>query len=146
MTSQALINPDDFNEDLEDKVAPDGNYPLRITSARYKVSKKDRPMVGLGLAIEGGEDYATIFENVTFPVEDDEPRTRKLMLRNMKRLCATFGIPTDVMVAIANGEEDRVNDLVGSTGTARVVQEAVQDANGNDTGEMRNVLRLPKVQ
>jgi hypothetical protein len=144
--SNALINADDFNDDLEDKIAAEGNYQLRITSAKYKLSKKERPMVGLGIAIEDTEDYATIFENVTFPVEDDEPRTRKLMLRNMKRLCATFGIPTDVMIAIANGDEDRVSDLVGSTGTCRVVQEPVQDANGNDTGEMRNVLRLPKVQ
>lgn len=149
-----LIRGDAFEQDLEDKVAKEGKYTLRITSAKPKLSKKtDRKMFSFGLMIEGDENYATVFHNVNFPMEDDEPRTQKSMLRDLKRFFHVFNIPTELAIqadSLANDEFESVMGpelaaLSGSTGDCLVVQEEAKDASGEKTGEMRNVLRLPKV-
>lgn len=153
--SSILIRADDFNEDLEDKVAKEGKYSLRITSAKAKLSKKtDRKMLAFGLMIEdNGENYATVFHNVNFPIEDDEPRTKKSMLRDIKRFFTIFHIPFEIAVRASELDTENFEDeigpelssIVGEVGTCQIVQEEAQDASGNKTGEMRNILRLPKI-
>lgn len=140
----SLIRAEELGQDLEDKVAPNGRYDLRITSAKVKKSKDgERDMIAVAIAIEGGEgNYATVFQNVLAPKEADEPGTRRRMLRDWKRFMTVFGVPnngTDI------DEENASETLVGLTGNCQLVQEEMQDGNGNKTGEMRNVLRLPKI-
>lgn len=154
MTS-LLIRADEFSANLEDQVAKEGKYPLRITSAKPKLSKKtERKMFAFGLMIEDAENnYATVFQNINFPMEDDEPRTQKSMLRDIKRFATVFNVPLEIFVQASECTTEDFEEtmapelasLAGSTGTCQVVQEEAQDASGNKTGEMRNVLRLPKI-
>ena len=112
MTETTLIRASDLGGDLEEKVAPNGQYDLRISSANLKTSQKtERQYIAFSIQIEGGDDFASVFQNLMLPMEKDEPRTRKMFLRDTARFFKVFGIPLDTDI-----DEEKLPDLVGSTG------------------------------
>lgn len=139
MTEAALIRAADLGQDLEDKVAPNGSYDLRITSSNLKTAKSERQYIAFSIAIEGSEDYASIFHNLMLPVEADEARTRKMFLRDTARFFKVFGIPLDTDIT-----EEKLPDLVGSTGKCLTKQVEVE-RDGHKTGDFQSVLVLPKL-
>lgn len=136
----ALIREEDFNEDLSQKVAPNGKHHLRITSATLKTSQKtERQFIAFGMQVEDGdgEDYDSVFYNMSMVKDDDEDRTRKMLKRNIWGFCQVFGIPMNL-------EEDDLPGLVGSEGDCLTKQVERQDKEGNKTGDMGAELVLPK--
>jgi hypothetical protein len=154
-SASVLIRADEFDKDFEDKVAAEGSYDLRITSAKPKLSQKtERKMFAFGMLIEDpNESYETVFHNVNFPLTTDEPRTQKSMMRDIKRFATLFSIPLEIFVQASELSNDDFIDqiapelasIVGSTAKCMLVQKPKQDSSGNETGDMRNELRLPKV-
>lgn len=150
----ALIKAFAADENYEDKPVDAGKYYLRITSAKVKESNSEkRPgakYVAFGIALDGVEGAGTIFHNMNIPWTDeapgpnnevDEPRTQRMMLRDVRRFFKVFGIPEDAGV-----EEDTIADtFVGMTGQCAVTKVEAQDRDGNKTGEFRNELRLPAI-
>lgn len=149
-----LIAAFSADDDFEDKVADAGRYPLRITSVKLKESQSEkRPgakYLAFGLAFDGADGFATIWHNLNIPWTDDnpsadgqvdEPRTQRMMLRDVKRFFAVFGIPLDAPL-----EEEHIEEtFVGMTGECNVKKVEAQDRDGNKTGEWRNELSLPPV-
>ena len=135
----ALIRAEDLGQDLEEKVAPNGQYELRLTSATLKTSQKtERQYISFGIQIEG-DDYATLWHSVFLPMDKDEPRTRKLMLRDTKRFFSVFGIPLDQDI-----DEDALIDLVGLEGKCLLKQQEIE-RDGVKSGDFQNVMVLPRV-
>lgn len=127
-----------LEDDVEDKLAAEGLYDLRVAKAEYGDNKKQTAKrVALMLLVEGpdGDGILPINHWISISNDDDEPAKKRQNLKNMKRFFAVFGYPMD------NGfdPDENTQDLVGLTGKCRVVQEE------DDSGEMRNRLRLPKV-
>jgi hypothetical protein len=140
----ALIRADELGQDYEDHPVADGQYELRIAKADFKRNKKDTGnLIALMLTIEGaeGEGASPINHYLSEPNDEDKPAGRRFKMRELKRFAKAFGID------ISNGFdfENDAQALVGQTGKVRLVQEEGQDADGNKTGEMRNVMRLPKI-
>jgi hypothetical protein len=142
-----LIKASELGEDLEDKVVPEGNYPLRITSSKAKTSKAgDRRMVAIGMVIEGteGEGAATVWHNVLFPKDDDDGAATRRWMRDLKRFLTVFGLPTDQ--DIDPDAEDCGAEWVGATTeNGHLTNVAERDSNDQPTGNRKNELRLPKI-
>lgn len=140
----ALIRAADMGQDYEDRPVKDGEYELRIAKAEFKRNKDDtRDLIAMMLTVEGaeGEGASPINHWLSAPNDDDEPRTHRMIMRNLVRFLAAFGISLNNDVDF----EQLAGELQGQTGKVRVVQEEAQDSEGNKTGEFRNVLRLPKI-
>ncbi len=124
-------NLDDLQED---QPVPEGVYDLMIvTKGDMKKSESGRTMIPLGIRIEDPDypDAALVWHNLVFPLDDEpEPRTKKLLLLNIKRFLACFNISWG-----EEGFDDE--ELDGAKGKCALVQSEWQ-------GQPRNELRLPK--
>jgi hypothetical protein len=123
---------DDLDDVEEAKVAPEGEYDLRIVRALDKPSKKGEKMCTVSIKIEEPGIDAPLINVYLMGWDADTPpeqvRMRKL---EIKRFCACFNVPTDF----------ETDDLVGETGRCFVYQEESK-ADGN----VYNRLRLPKLK
>lgn len=142
----ALIRASEMNESLEDKLAPEGLYELRIAkadwneTAKTKEGKDNRHVLALMLTIEGedGVGISPVNLYLTEATETDDARMRRMRNRDWKRLFKTFGVPLDQDF----DPEEHVGDLVGLVGKAKVIQEEIKE--GPRAGEMTNCVVLPK--
>jgi hypothetical protein len=124
-----------ISEDLDDveesKAAPEGEYDLRIVSAVDKPSKKETPMITVGLKIEDPDVDAPLVRYYLIGWDRDTPedqvRMRKL---EAKRFQECFDAPSGF----------EADDLIGLTGRSFVNQEEGQD------GNIYNRLRLPRLK
>lgn len=154
-----LIGVEDLDQDLEDKVLKPGKYNLVISSVAIKRSKKEteRPYIAAGINFADDDEAAMMYENINLWVESDEPKTQRLMARNWKRFMVLFAVPNngaELLTALRAAHE--TNDfseaesmcsqvLSGATASCQVGKEEAKDTNGNNTGEFRNKVMLPKL-
>lgn len=137
-----IIRADELGQDYEDRPADEGEYELRIAKSEYKQNKSETGhMIALMLTVDGQEGVSPVNHWLSEPGENDKPASRRFKMRELKRFCLAFGIDT------ANGFdfEEQAPHLVGSVAKVFLKKEEQQDADGNKTGEFRNVMRLPKV-
>lgn len=126
---------DDINET---SVAPEGNYDLVIRAVDIH-EKNGRESLKVTLVFDAEPDIEpfTIFLSIPSGDDDDTVATRKL--RRLKRFLTMVGY---------EGEMDTLEteDLVGLMFRGSVVQEAMTDRDGKETGDMRNNLIIPKIR
>lgn len=142
-----LIKAFSADDSYEDKPVKNGKYTLRVTSAQLKESsnnpkREGAKYIAMGFSIEGQEGAATVFHNLNIPLESDEPRTQRMMMRDIRRFYKAFGLTDDTEL----DEDDLASTLVGLTGEVQLVMEEVKDREGHATGEMRNAIRFPRVE
>ena len=131
-----LIRAEALGEDYEDKQLADGKHRLVIKDAKYGPTKKgDRHMIALMIVAPEEEGTAPINHFLIIPNDEDEPRNRRLFMRNIKRTLVTFGYPTDKDF----DPEENAADLVNLEADVETKQEE------GDDGEMYARLRLPKL-
>lgn len=132
-----LIRADEIGEDLEDHAVKEGQYEVRIVKSEYKITKSQEDhMIVVTLAIQGqdGEGASPISHYLTEPKDDDEPRIKRMRLRDLKRFLTVFGVPFDKGFDM----EEQARDLVGCTAKLLVTQEKYE-------GNVQNRLRLPRI-
>lgn len=139
-----LIRADMLDDDLEDKVVPEGDYELRIAKAAYGPTKKTQSgedveghnAISLMLVVEGteGEGAAPVNHTLMIPNDADDGRKKRMYLRDLKRFLVVFGIPADSV----NDLENTVTDWAGMTGKVHLIQEEYQ-------GNPQNRVRLPRL-
>ena len=114
----------------EGEVVPEGEYDLKIIKAAEKESQKGNDMVALTIKIDDS-DYpnAKLVGHWLLSPDGAEPDVAYIRKLEYKRFCVCFDLPFDC----------EVEDMVGSTGRAMLVQEE------GDDGEMYNRLRLPRL-
>lgn len=137
-----IIRADEIGQDYEDRPVDEGEYEVRIAKSDYKENKKqDGHLIALMLTIDGVEGASPLNHWLSEPKDDDKPSSRRFKIRELKRFCVAFGID------ISNGfdYEEQAPHLVGSVAKVMLKKEETEDADGNKTGEFRNVMRLPKV-
>jgi hypothetical protein len=120
----------------EESAVPEGDYDLSIVSVGEPyTSEKGRTVIKVNLRVDDPDypDAKLVLHAMAFPNENDwnnEPRTAKLMLRNVKRFLKVFGVNWDD--AGFDSEE-----LLGATGRCRLIQDIYE-------GETNNKLQLPR--
>ena len=137
-----IIDAATLGDDYEDKIAPEGEYELRIQKADYgKTAAKDgkvqRDMITVMLKVDGadGDGVAPFNEYLVLPNSDEQPKTRRLFMQRLTRFLTIFRVPTKD----GFDPEEAPSILPGLTAKAPLVQEE-----GND-GVLRNRLKLPRV-
>lgn len=139
-----IIKADELGQDYEDRPADEGEYELRIAKAEYKANKAETGhLIALMLTVEGQEGVSPINHWLSEPKDDDKPTSRRFKMREIKRFAQAFGI--DISDGFPYFDENEAPHLAGSTAKVFLKKEETQDADGNKTGEFRNVMRLPKV-
>ncbi len=123
----------DLEDTKEPEVAPEATYDLVIASAEEKMSKSDKPMIQVGLVIEGDNDYQMINHFLSLPMEGDEPKTVKFKKLSLARFLQLFNIPQDGGF--------NVEDFYGATASCLVAQ-----GEANEKGQIFNELRVPKLE
>jgi hypothetical protein len=128
------------SDEYEDKIAPEGTYPLRIAKAEYGQTKggegkPKRDMVTAMLVIDGadGDGIQPFNEYLVLPTDNEETKTKRLFMQRLTRFLSIFGHSGDF------DPEQAASVLTGLTAEAPVTQEE-----GND-GVMRNRLKLPRI-
>lgn len=126
----------------EPETVPEAIYELRIEGATEKRNKDNtRDLLVANIAVMNPPDGITpsmIFHQIALPNEDDEPKSRDFMLLLLRRFLAVFDVPYE-------SSGFNTDDLPGSSGKCPVGLEAVV-RDGVETGEKRNVLRLPPLK
>lgn len=129
----------------ESEAVPEGAYDLRIISSEVRDSKKGKPMLVVGIAIESGEhpNASPLTEYFSLPSGDDEPRSALFKQLQIARLLQAFEVPHED----AGFDPD---DLVGCTAEGvKVIQRLVEeDKDGNKLEEpfTVNEIQLPRLR
>jgi hypothetical protein len=125
-----------LDDDFESQPVPEGNYDLRVISAKDKESKAGNPMTEIMIGIEDGEhpNASPLFYYLNYPPKDHE--WYNLMWQANTRFLTIFSIPYD-------GDGFNTDDLEGATGNC-FLELNVSEYEGN-TSEV-NELRLPRVK
>jgi hypothetical protein len=125
-----------FADVPEEKIAPEGNYDLRIVNQEQGASKKSgRPMITCLIRIEGGA-YAPMMHWLVLPTAadwDEERMTSERMVRGVRRFLEIFNIKWTPKGFDAE-------ELDGATGRCLVTIEK------DDEGNEHNRLRLPRAK
>lgn len=135
-----IISAADLGEDYEDKIAPEGQYTVRIQKADYKPTKKgDRNMIAVMLTIDGseGDGVQPFNEFLLIPKEQgEEPKTKRMFMQRLTRFLGVFGVPVG-----SDGFDPKTASTVfpGLTARCGVKQEV------GDYDVTRNRLELPKL-
>lgn len=125
---------------------PEGKYPLRVESAEVVEVKRDNPdgskeQVAVVISNQDTQypNAQQIYLYLGLPHKDDDEKTVNRKLLTIARFCRQFEIAFE-----DNGFN--TDDFPGSTcDEGHLVQEPMKDQNGNETGEVRNTLRLDKL-
>ncbi len=146
----SIIAAADLGEDFEDKLAPEGQYDLRVAKAEKKMTKAgDREMVALMIVIDGtdGDGISPINESLLLPKNGEERGTARMFMQRVTRFSKVFGIDKEAWFTYdRDTQEAHVADSidVASLFTGLTAKCAVTQEEGND-GVMRNRLKLPRV-
>jgi len=123
-----------IDEVTEPEIRPTARYPLVITGAKIKPSKEkvghNNIEVVIGFDDDPEEIYIPIFQYLALPHPDDEVKSRRFKLRNIKSFCQVFGITVDGGI--------NVEEFVGSRGECNVKA-------GDYEGRPKHELVLPAV-
>lgn len=139
MTESYLIRPDDFQQELEDRLVPEGEYELRIVKADFGASKSgENNVASILCSVQGpeGDNASPIGHWIVWPNKDADARANRQRTRDIKRFLTVFGWPLDQ----GFDPEANIADLQGAEGKCFVRQEK-----NKDTGEVYNRLRLPRL-
>ena len=131
----------DLDQNYEDELVPEGRYPLRIEAADEKTAKDGSDQIVCRISVQDSDypNAGTIFHYLTAPGPDDDADKIRFKSKFIARFINTFSVPLD-------GDGFNSEDLPGLEGEALVVQTEMKDKEGKSTGEMRNELRLDKVE
>lgn len=125
-----------FADVPEEKIAPEGNYDLRIVNKEQRPSKTSgRPMITCFVRIEGG-DYAPMMHWLVLPTKEDwdnDKAKAERMVRGVRRFLEVFGLKWS-----PKGFDPE--DLDGAAGRCLVTIEK------DDEGNEHNRLRLPRAK
>lgn len=124
----------ELGDDYEDKPVSEGEYEVRVVSARTGVSKKGNPQVEIVCVIDEEPEAPAIYHYMGFPGEDDDDRQRRSKMRNITRFLKHFRVPFET-----SGFSPE--DAVGCTAECMVVQEAY-----GDDGDISNRIRIPRAK
>ena len=136
----SFIQVSDVGDAKEASAVDEGKYDLTVAFVSDDDSKSSgKPMITLGLEIDGESDAAMIYHYVSLPCEEDEEKTKKFKLLMVARMFTLLGMD------IAEGIE--TEDLYGATFNAFVSKEEVEDENAdpNEPPQFRNILHVPKL-
>lgn len=125
---------------------PAGVYPLRVNDADVVPVKSNNPdgskqQIACVITIEDQNfpTAAPVYIYLGLPHRGDDAKVMNRKLLTIARFCRQFNIPYE-----DNGFN--TDDFPGSTcEEGRLEVEPVKDADGNETGETRNVLRLDRL-
>jgi hypothetical protein len=120
----ALFN-NPFDEPTEDKIMPEGEYNLKVTSVNTKTADTGREYLLVTFANIDEPDAETIFHRVNGLMPDDEPQTRKVLSNMAHEFFAYFGLDPN-----SGGSAE----LIGRDCAALVVQTEWQ-------GRIRNEIK-----
>lgn len=118
----------------EGEVVPEGEYDLRIVSAKDGTSKAGNQMTTVMIKIEdaGMPNPNLVGHWLVYPDESVDKEQKQMRLLDIKRFLSCFG------VAIDGGFDS--DDLVGQTGRCFLRQEQGED------GKTYNRLVLPRLK
>lgn len=135
--------PVNFDDAVEAKPAPTGEYSLQITECKLTETGQNskRPgspqfRVSLGFTDEPNTPNVTHF--ISLPHEEDEPSAAQYKALLLKRFLTAFSIPFD-----SNGidTEKMAMDMVGAS--ARIGVELTEP---DDNGNIYNRLKVPRLR
>lgn len=134
------------SEAKELTAVPEGKYPLRVDKAEVVEVKRDNPdgskeqvAVQISIMDSAHPNANLVYIYLGLPHKDDDERKVNSKLLTIRRFCTQFDVPFE-----DNGFN--TDDFPGATcEEGHLIQEPVKDANGNETGEMRNTLRLDRL-
>ena len=108
----------DYNLDTipEESILPQGEYEVKILSAKSKDSKAGKPMLEIALGFPGEPDARSCFHYITLPADGDEETTINGKLRRLKGFYEAFGID------YSGGPVD-MDNTVGETAYAIITEE-----------------------
>lgn len=128
-----------IDEGVEDELVPEGEYDLTIRTCDVQKGKKnpDRNVIRALMSIDDADvtNAAPVMEFLACPTADDEPQTRRILARKIRRFCHLFGI------AYENGGFD-TDDAAGATGRC-LVRQSEPDEDGEY--DSRHELVMPRV-
>lgn len=114
-------------EDVKEPViAREDEYDLVIENATVK-ENEGKVGISVVLAIEGDHDYGAVFFHLSIPTDDDEEKSRKFKMLQIRRFTNQFGIPLD------NGIN--TEQFVGARARCRLTQ-------GEFGGRRKNELQV----
>lgn len=118
----------------EGEVVPEGEYDLRIVSAKDGASKAGNEMTTVMIKIEdaGTPNPNLVGHWLVYPADDADASQKYMRLLDIKRFLQCFGI------AIDGGFDS--DDLVGQTGRAFLKQEQ------GENGQVYNRIVLPRLK
>ena len=124
----------DYNLDAvpEESTLPQGEYEVKILSAKSKDSKAGKPMLEIALGFPGEPDARSCFHYITLPAEGDEDKPINGKLRRLKGFYEAFGIDYSSPVDM--------DTIVGETAYA-IITEEEDEQYGNSNRVKRFMAR-----
>lgn len=133
----SFIQVSNIGDAVEASAVDEGQYGLTVAFVSDDDSKAGKPMITLGLEIDGHPDAAMVYQYINLPYEEDEEKTAKFKLLLLARMFTLLGLD------IAEGIE--TDELFGITFDGFLVKEEVEQDDPEAAPEFRNVLRVPKL-
>jgi len=133
----SFIQVSNIGDAKEASAVDEGSYGLTVAFVSDEDSKSGKPMITLGLEIEGEPDASMVYYYISLPHEDDEDKTAKFKLLMMARMFTLLGVDA------AEGIE--TDDLYGATFDGFLAKEEVEQDDPEALPEFRNTLRVPKL-
>lgn len=121
----------------EAEAVDEANYDLTIAFVSEDPSKKGKPMITLGLEIEGHPDASMVYHYISLPDEDDEEKTKNFKLLNAARFFTLAGVD------VTDGLD--TEDLYGVTFNGFLTKEEIEQEDPDAPPAFRNVLKVPKL-
>lgn len=123
----------------------DGNYQVDITYAGMFRSTKEtqRPYIRIMAKAQDNEDAEAASGMISFPIDDDDRSTSRLMQKNLIEFCECFGLDKtefmtsskEALAELDSGTEKvRIAFIEGSSGLVKVITET-------NEGVERNVIK-----
>lgn len=134
----SFIQVDNIGDAKEASAVDEDNYELVVAFVSDEDSKSSgKPMITLGLEIEGHSDAAMVYHYIPLPCPEDEEKASKFKLLLAARMFTLLGIDAS--------EGIETDDLYGTSFKGFLAKEEVEQDDPNALPEFRNVLKVPKL-
>ncbi len=128
-----IITAEELGGDYSQVPVPEGEFDLRVVSAKYAVSEKGNAGLTLGLRIEGEEDAPIVTTWLRAPIPNTPEYKRSM--RDLKNVLKMFNFDMSRGFDMENDSAE----VIGLTGRGFLTQEE-----DRRDGSMQNRLRLPR--
>jgi len=133
----SFIEMNGIGEAKEAEAVDENNYDLVVATVSEEPSKKGKPMITLGIEIEGHPDASLVYHYVSLPDEDDEEKTAKFKLLMAARFFTLAGID------VSNGLD--TDELFGVSFKGFLSKEEIEQDDPDAPPAFRNTLKVPKL-